>query len=40
MVKIEHTFIGKDPVCVRAGSVEDESGMSILSVKKFWCVYV
>ena len=28
----EHTFIGKDTVCVtRAGSVEDESGMSILS---------
>ena len=28
----EHTFIGKDTVCVtRAGSVEDESGMSIIS---------
>ena len=28
----EHTFIGKDTVCItRAGSVEDESGLSIVS---------
>src|SRR6056300_714634 len=28
----EHTFVGKDTVCItRAGSIEDESGLSLLS---------
>ena len=37
----EHTFIGKDTVCItRAGSIEDEAGLINISLSKLISIYV